>query len=484
MRRVLPALLTAAALLPASSAAAAELAVTSSADGGGSCVPGSATCTIRQAIVEAKAIPGRDVVRIPPGTYALTGQDLIIAIGEQLDLVGQDPRTTVLQEVSGGDGRVLLVEQDASLHLRGLTLTGSRDAAAVLLFGGGNELRATDVVFTGNTAVRGAAVDATAGATVALDGVTIHGNAASDVAGAVRMSGGGTALDVRRSTVTGNSAPLGAGIVVATGTATIEQATVAGNAGGGADVATSPGATTLVRASVLGGCSGAPVTSQGANLEAGAACGLTGPGDRVGTDPLLGPLGDAGGPTPTRVPQAGSPLLDADASCPAGGVDQRGVARPQGPACDIGAVEVEVAPPPVPGPAPQVLPPAITALSLTPGRFRAGTGAGRGTRVRVRVTRAATLRLRAERARPGRRSGGRCVAPGRRRVPVARRCTRWVLVRGAVERTVPAGTTTVRFSGRLAGRTLRPGRYRLVVRARADGRSGPPARRPFAIRGG
>lgn len=481
MRRVLPVLVVAATLVPAGAAVAAEFAVTSSVDGPGSCAPGSPTCTIRQAIVDAKGVPGRDVVRIPPGTYALTGQDLVVAIGEQVDLVGQDPRTTVLQEVSGGDGRVLLVEQDASLHLRGLTLTGSREAAAVLLFGGGNELRAADVVFTGNTAVRGAAVDATAGSTVVLDGVAIHGNTASEVGGAVRTSGGDTVLELRRSTVTGNSAPLGAGIAVVTGTASIEQATVAGNTGGGADVATSPGATTRARGSVLGGCSGATVTSQGANLEPGTACGLAGPGDRSGTDPLLGPLGDAGGPTPTRVPQAGSPLLDADPSCPAGGLDQRGVVRPQGPACDIGAVELEVAAPV--GPAPQAAPPAITALSLSPVRFRPGTTARRGTRVRVRVTRAATLRLRAERARPGRRSAGRCLAPGRRRVPATRRCTRWVTVRGAVERAVPAGTSTLRFSGRLAGRALRPGHHRLVVRASADGRTGAPARRPFTIRG-
>jgi hypothetical protein len=51
-------------------------------------------------------------------------------------------------------------------------------------------------------------------------------------------------------------------------------------------------------------------------------------------------LGDHGGPTPTIVPDATSPAVDAipTASCPAP-VDQRGVHRPKGPACDIGAVE-------------------------------------------------------------------------------------------------------------------------------------------------
>ena len=55
----------------------------------------------------------------------------------------------------------------------------------------------------------------------------------------------------------------------------------------------------------------------------------------------LGPLADNGGLTYTHLPLAGSPALDAaGAACPAS--DQRGVSRPQGAACDIGSVEVEV----------------------------------------------------------------------------------------------------------------------------------------------
>lgn len=54
-------------------------------------------------------------------------------------------------------------------------------------------------------------------------------------------------------------------------------------------------------------------------------------------------MGDNGGPTPTMLPQPGSPLLDMipPASC-SEPTDQRGITRPQGPACDIGAVEGEV----------------------------------------------------------------------------------------------------------------------------------------------
>jgi hypothetical protein len=58
--------------------------------------------------------------------------------------------------------------------------------------------------------------------------------------------------------------------------------------------------------------------------------------------PQLGPLAANGGPTLTRAPADGSPAIDHGGTratgCPA--TDQRGVSRPQGPACDIGAVEV------------------------------------------------------------------------------------------------------------------------------------------------
>jgi hypothetical protein len=59
---------------------------------------------------------------------------------------------------------------------------------------------------------------------------------------------------------------------------------------------------------------------------------------------VLGPPQDNGGPTQTHALLAGSPAIDAVADCTdfAGipvPTDQRDVARPQGPACDIGAFE-------------------------------------------------------------------------------------------------------------------------------------------------
>jgi hypothetical protein len=61
--------------------------------------------------------------------------------------------------------------------------------------------------------------------------------------------------------------------------------------------------------------------------------------DQIIWDALIGPLADNGGPTLTHALLDGSPAIDAadDAACPA--TDQRGVPRPQGAACDIGAYE-------------------------------------------------------------------------------------------------------------------------------------------------
>lgn len=64
-------------------------------------------------------------------------------------------------------------------------------------------------------------------------------------------------------------------------------------------------------------------------------------GGNLDADPLLNALADNGGFTATMLPMAASPAIDAG-DCAGGqpATDQRGVARPLGPACDIGAVEV------------------------------------------------------------------------------------------------------------------------------------------------
>jgi hypothetical protein len=99
--------------------------------------------------------------------------------------------------------------------------------------------------------------------------------------------------------------------------------------------------------------------SQGYNAESANECKLGGTGDLIKATLDLGPLQSNGGPTPTIALGSGSQAIDA--GDPAGctdaegnplTVDQRGVSRPQGSRCDIGAFEVEVPPAPAPKSAP------------------------------------------------------------------------------------------------------------------------------------
>src|SRR5262249_37062439 len=92
--------------------------------------------------------------------------------------------------------------------------------------------------------------------------------------------------------------------------------------------------------------------SAGHNLEGGTDCSFGSPGDLQNRDPLLGALANNGGDVDTLALLGGSPAIDAGdgVGCPA--TDARGVARPQGSACDIGAFE---APGSQPAPAPAAM---------------------------------------------------------------------------------------------------------------------------------
>jgi hypothetical protein len=82
--------------------------------------------------------------------------------------------------------------------------------------------------------------------------------------------------------------------------------------------------------------------------------------------------------------------------------------------------------------------------------------------VRYRVSEAGTARFTVERRAKGRKKGKRCVAPTKKNAK-AKRCTRYVKLKGSFSRASTAGLNSFRFTGRLRGRKLRPGRYRLVM---------------------
>jgi predicted outer membrane repeat protein len=235
----------------------------------------------------------------------------------------------------------------------------------------------TNSTISGNTALEGGGIRE-AGGNVTLTNSTISGNTARDDGGGIRESTG--AVTVTNSTISGNTATFGdgGGIRESTGAVTLVYATVVQNSAvDGANIWGDPIAMSSLRSfgSVVAlaqgvgtNCTGVTTTSNGFNFQDDAAiasCGFAAATDKQNAgDPKLGALASNGGSTLTRLPQSGSPLIDAIpfGSCQAGiTIDQRAFARPSPPggSCDIGAVEVQVAAP-APASAPVVITPKFT----------------------------------------------------------------------------------------------------------------------------
>ena len=420
----------------------------------------------------------------------------------------------------------------------------------------------------GGAAAGGGAISSTAGAFSVLNS-TFASNSAGDGGGGgsagagIAHGGNGGAggsggavgvtspagATIRNVTMAADDAGTGAAGGSGTGTGTDGSAGGAGS-GGGIFAQAATLQNSLLASDGGGNCSGA-VADAGHNLSfAGSGCRST----FLTADPNLGPLQDNGGPTPTISLGTGSAAIDkvpvAGAGCPA--VDQRGVGRPSGPACDIGAYEL--APPaastgtaqlsgtaaaivfaritpnagdagvsfqygkskrygsqtrvqPLSGVSSTIASakltglkpnttyhyrvvatsmdgtsagvdrsfstsavPVIAALRLASPAFRA-TGNG-GTLVSYTDTNASRTTLTVLRPVSGARQGKRCV----RRTPHgahARRCVRYVEV-GSLSRRDVAGRNHFRFSGRIGGRALTPGTYRLAVTPRSGRFTGKP----------
>ncbi|MGD8759407.1 MAG: choice-of-anchor Q domain-containing protein [Anaerolineales bacterium] len=179
-------------------------------------------------------------------------------------------------------------------------------------------------------------------ATVFMERSTISGNTA-DIRGAGIFNEG--EIHMTNCTVSGNAAPEGAGIGN-NGWMRLSSVTVANNNPDGIssiNVGMTNLLNTIVGSNASTDCAGTDFITLGHNLDSDGSCMLIpASGDLVAAAPLLGPLAANGGPTLTHALLPGSPAIDTGAGggdCLA--TDQRGVPRPQGPACDIGAYEVE-----------------------------------------------------------------------------------------------------------------------------------------------
>lgn len=137
----------------------------------------------------------------------------------------------------------------------------------------------------------------------------------------------------------------GGGVVLSGGTVSLRNCTVSFNEGWGLRAGRGSVITnTIISNNLLGDCASYDDIDFGYNVFGDGGCVMT--ATSISGDPSLGPLADNGGTTLTHALLPGSIAINAG-DCAGGTVttDQRGVSRPRGGACDIGAFEF-VPPPP------------------------------------------------------------------------------------------------------------------------------------------
>ncbi len=347
------------------------------------------------AAIAASASSG-DSIAVAAGTYFEDN----IQYNKSVDISGAGIDVTI---VDGGGGPLDVFKYpdnppSVTATLSNLTVQHGRRGVNTGRF---NNLTLDHIRVTQNGPGSGAGIFNNA-SFVRVDHSTIDGNHAADSffgcdwsggsGGGIASLCGGGSYHISNSTITGNTADTwGGGLILNDGGHVIENTTISGNhanfpdagigggamflAGGFPDVTvrfstianntavgvggiwgyTVGDAHVKVYATILQGNSNTncrvdpgaaaePITSLGYNISSDASCPFTQATDLDSTDAMLGPLADNGGPTDTQAPGAFSPAIDrvsvADCSVSA---DQRGVARPQGGACDVGAVEVTTA---------------------------------------------------------------------------------------------------------------------------------------------
>jgi hypothetical protein len=283
---------------------------------------------------------GAAAVTIPILNQKTISSDVTIDGGTKITLSG----------VVGNPTRLFAVNPGARLYLYNLTITqfnaGAGDGGAILNLG---TTRLVNGTISASRAHSGGAIFNGGG--LGISEATLSGNIASFMGGAIFNAAGAT-LDLTNVTLSGNNGPNGGGgLLNEGGSAVLTNVTVFNNSadGGGSGIFNINAAgtvsilnTIVAKNKLASNCTGT-ITSKGHNLSSDGTCASMAT-DLKNTDPLLQVLANYGGYTLTHRPQTTpslSPAVDAgtNTSCPT--QDQRGMLRPFGLACDIGAVEIQ-----------------------------------------------------------------------------------------------------------------------------------------------
>jgi len=370
MRRlgtVLACAVLAATLIAPVAVAAATLTVDTFEDSfDGTCAD---DCSLRDAIA---SVDVGGTVRMPPGFYqlSLTGAGGVEAgdldLTRPITIQGQGELGAFI-DVSALDDRAF--DLTAETFLVGLTLIGGSEVGSggiVRVVAG--TARITDTTLIGGRAGDGGAVAVGDGGAVRIVRSWVSEGTATGRGGALFVRGRATlvrstlsdnravaggavwvsetgSLDTSDSTISSNVADGGGGGLHVRGKAALRSATVARNratiAGGVlataiADVAVGSSVFEGNEATERASTCSRRLTSGGHNVADGSGCGLESPSDLVGVDPMLGPLRQNGGPTPTHALRIGSPAVgNGGGACSP--LDQRGAPRRD---CDSGAYEL------------------------------------------------------------------------------------------------------------------------------------------------
>jgi hypothetical protein len=328
------------------SAHATTIIVTNTNDNG----PGS----LRLALADVNDGDTIDATGIP-GAIILTSGVLLVDRSVTINGAGAD----MLAVDGNGASRVFFITLGETVTISGFTI---RNGHAGNAGGGidnedGSTVTVTNCTLSGNIAGLGSGIFN--GGTLTVANSTFSNNMASEGAGTYN-DGSGT-LTITNSTVSGNMASVTGGASFNLGTMHIANSTLSDNSAALGAIHSEGtleiGNTVLNTGAAAGRIfdNSGTIISHGYNLCSDDGGGfLTGPGDQINTDPLLGPLQDNGGPTFTHELLSGSPAVNTGDPnfTPPPFFDQRGPGfdRVVNGRIDIGSFEVQ-GPAPTPTPA-------------------------------------------------------------------------------------------------------------------------------------